>query len=68
VSSYWLFFGFWHSDILGVHRFYTRTPKVGMLYFCTLGLCGLGWLLGTHFTCFTRSKVQMLTQKALALL
>lgn len=39
VFALWLVFG-----ILGVHRFYTRTPRVGMLYFFTLGVCGLGWL------------------------
>ena len=39
VFTLWLLFG-----ILGVHRFYTRTPKVGILYFFTLGVCGFGWL------------------------
>jgi TM2 domain-containing membrane protein YozV len=28
----------------GVHRFYTGKPRVGLLYFCTFGVCGLGWL------------------------
>jgi hypothetical protein len=36
----WAVFG-----ILGVHRFYTRSPRVGLLYFVTLGGCGVLWLM-----------------------
>lgn len=35
----WLFGG-----LFGLHHFYLRRPLHGILYGCTLGLCGLGWL------------------------
>ncbi|KAJ1486560.1 hypothetical protein T484DRAFT_1789160 [Baffinella frigidus] len=35
----WLLFG-----IMGAHRFYLKHPKVGVIYLCTLGGFGIGWL------------------------
>lgn len=29
---------------LGIHRFYMGKVKTGILWVCTLGLCGVGWL------------------------
>lgn len=31
--------------IFGFHRFYMGHYKSGLLYLCTLGFCGVGWLL-----------------------
>jgi RND superfamily putative drug exporter len=37
---WWTFFG-----LFGAHQFYLGKKGRGYLYLCTLGLCGLGWLL-----------------------
>lgn len=36
----WFFFG-----LLGVHRFYYGKPITGVIWFCTLGLLGVGWIV-----------------------
>lgn len=41
----WLFFGF-----LGAHRFYLRRSHTAILYLCTAGLFGLGWLADGFLT------------------
>lgn len=43
----WFFLG-----AFGVHRFYLGKIGTGILYLCTLGLCGIGWLVDL----FTLSK------------
>ena len=35
----------WIFGFLGVHRFYYGKPVTGTLWFCTLGLLGIGWLI-----------------------
>jgi TM2 domain-containing membrane protein YozV len=35
----------WIFGILGAHRFYFGKPVSGTLYFFTLGLLGIGWLV-----------------------
>lgn len=35
----------WIFGFTGAHRFYYGKPKTGTLYFFTLGLLGLGWLI-----------------------
>ena len=30
---------------LGVHRFYEQKIISGVLFFCTLGFCGIGWII-----------------------
>ncbi len=35
----------WLFGFTGSHRFYFGRPKTGLLYFCTLGLFGIGWLI-----------------------
>lgn len=30
---------------LGVHRFYEGKIGTGILWLCTLGLCGIGWIV-----------------------
>ncbi len=35
----------WIFGFLGVHRFYYGKPISGTIWFCTLGLCGIGWLI-----------------------
>ena len=35
----------WIFGFLGVHRFYYGKPITGTLWFCTLGLLGIGWLV-----------------------
>jgi TM2 domain-containing membrane protein YozV len=36
----WFFLG-----IIGIHRFYLGHIGMGILYLCTAGLCGIGWLI-----------------------
>jgi TM2 domain-containing membrane protein YozV len=35
----------WIFGFTGSHRFYYGKPVSGTLYFCTLGLLGVGWLI-----------------------
>ena len=35
----------WIFGFTGSHRFYYGKPVSGTLYFCTLGLLGIGWLI-----------------------
>ena len=35
----------WLFGFLGAHRFYYGRPVTGTLWFCTLGLLGIGWLI-----------------------
>jgi RND superfamily putative drug exporter len=37
---WWFFFG-----LFGVHHFYLGKTNRGLLYLCTGGICGLGWLI-----------------------
>ncbi|WP_295711721.1 NINE protein [Mucilaginibacter sp.] len=36
----WFFFG-----VIGVHKFYLNKTGMGILYFFTLGLFGIGWII-----------------------
>ncbi len=36
---------------LGVHRFYVGKKKSGILYLCTAGLCGIGWIADIILIC-----------------
>ncbi len=29
----------------GVHKFYEGKPRMGLLYLCTMGLLGIGWIV-----------------------
>lgn len=35
----------WIFGFMGSHRFYYGKPKTGTLWFCTLGLLGIGWFI-----------------------
>jgi TM2 domain-containing membrane protein YozV len=35
----------WLFGFIGSHRFYYGRPISGTIYFCTLGLCGIGWIV-----------------------
>ena len=35
----------WIFGFLGAHRFYFGRPVTGTIWFCTLGLLGIGWLI-----------------------
>ena len=35
----------WIFGFIGAHRFYYGKPKSGTIYFFTLGLLGIGWLV-----------------------
>jgi TM2 domain-containing membrane protein YozV len=35
----------WIFGFLGAHRFYFGKPATGTLWFCTLGLLGVGWIV-----------------------
>ncbi len=39
----------WIFGFMGAHRFYYGRPVSGTLYFFTLGLLGIGWLLDLFF-------------------
>lgn len=36
---------FWIFGVFGIHRFYYGRPVTGMLWLCTCGLMGVGWLI-----------------------
>jgi TM2 domain-containing membrane protein YozV len=38
-------YGLWIFGFMGAHRFYFGKPISGTLYFCTLGLLGIGWIV-----------------------
>lgn len=38
-------YALWLLGITGAHRFYYGKPVTGTLWFFTLGLCGIGWLV-----------------------
>lgn len=35
----------WLFGFTGAHRFYFGKPVTGIIWFCTLGLLGIGWLI-----------------------
>jgi len=35
----------WIFGFMGAHRFYFGKTKTGILWFFTLGLCGIGWIV-----------------------
>ena len=35
----------WIFGFTGSHRFYYGRPLMGTIYFCTMGLLGIGWLI-----------------------
>ncbi len=35
----------WLFGFTGAHRFYYGRPVTGTIWFCTLGLCGIGWIV-----------------------
>jgi TM2 domain-containing membrane protein YozV len=35
----------WIFGFTGAHRFYYGRPVTGVIWFCTLGLLGIGWLI-----------------------
>ena len=35
----------WIFGFMGAHRFYFGKPATGTLWFFTLGLCGIGWII-----------------------
>ena len=35
----------WIFGFMGAHRFYFGKPVTGTLWFCTLGLLGIGWII-----------------------
>lgn len=38
-------YALWILGFMGAHRFYYGKPLTGTLWFCTLGLLGIGWLI-----------------------
>lgn len=38
-------YGFWLLGMFGAHRFYFGKPISGAIYFFTLGLVGVGWIV-----------------------
>jgi TM2 domain-containing membrane protein YozV len=47
VPSHSTFVGYilWIFGFTGSHRFYFGKPVTGTIWFCTLGLLGIGWLI-----------------------
>ncbi|MCB1630844.1 MAG: NINE protein, partial [Pseudomonadales bacterium] len=35
----------WIFGFMGAHRFYYGKPVSGTIWFCTLGLLGIGWII-----------------------
>ncbi len=46
---------------LGVHRFYTGKVKSGVLYLCTGGLCGIGWIVDIILICTDKFNMGVTT-------
>jgi len=46
-NTHSVLFGYllWIFGFLGAHRFYYGKPITGTIWFCTLGLLGIGWLI-----------------------
>lgn len=46
-STHSTFIGYvlWIFGFMGAHRFYYGKPITGTIWFCTLGLLGVGWLI-----------------------
>jgi TM2 domain-containing membrane protein YozV len=46
-SSHSILMGYvlWIFGFTGAHRFYYGRPVTGTIWFCTLGLLGIGWLI-----------------------
>ncbi|MBZ0116290.1 MAG: TM2 domain-containing protein [Sandaracinaceae bacterium] len=42
--SLWMGYALWLLGFLGAHRFYYGKKLTGILWMCTLGLLGIGWL------------------------
>lgn len=42
-------YGLWLLGFLGAHRFYYGRPVTGTIWFFTLGLLGIGWILDLVF-------------------
>ncbi len=40
----------------GVHHFYVNNTKKGLLYLCTIGLCGFGWIIDIILLCSDKFK------------
>lgn len=43
--SLWMGYLLWLFGFTGAHRFYYGKPVSGTIWFCTLGLLGIGWLI-----------------------
>ena len=41
---------------LGVHRFYEGKIGTGILWLCTLGLCGIGWVVDLVLIATNKAK------------
>lgn len=46
-NTHWLLIGYllWIFGFTGAHRFYYGKPVTGTIWFLTLGLLGIGWLI-----------------------
>lgn len=42
--SLWMGYALWLFGFTGAHRFYYGKRITGTIYYCTLGLLGIGWL------------------------
>ena len=42
--SLWMGYALWVLGFLGAHRFYYGKRTTGVIYLCTLGLLGVGWI------------------------
>ncbi len=46
------------GGFFGLHRFYYDSKKMAWLYFFTLGLCGVGWLVDLFFLKQMQAKIE----------
>ena len=62
VDAYLLFLTF---GLFGANHFYLRRSSFGVIYLCTLGLCGVGWLVDIFRVPFlvARSNRQLVAEE-----
>ncbi len=56
---WWIGYLYWIFGFTGAHRFYYGRQLTGTLYFCTLGLLGIGWLIDLFLIPGMAEKAQL---------
>lgn len=56
---WWVGYLYWIFGFTGAHRFYYGRQISGTIYFCTLGLLGIGWLIDLFLIPGMAEKAQL---------